>query len=745
MARKKRDLRTQAPDAPSEQAEIQDLLPDRNEELKDDPDVRDACLQLYKDIEKGFMEQWERSNSQLDYWDIYNCELGPKQFYSGNSKIFVPIVADAIDARKTRFTNQIFPTTGKNVEVVASEDKPQAMMSLLEHYIRKAQLRSVVVPTLLKNGDVEGQYNLYLSWVENERHVAYRVTRQDALDEDPDVALPGESDDDEEDSYEDIEEETVTHAYPHVEVLPDADVLILPFTATTVDEAVNTGGSVTVLRRYTKARIEQLVADGEIEQEVGDLIKEQFKAKEATQHPDKKKKITDAAGITGDAGKLVCYMYETWTKLTLTEKDEDGEEKKVRRICRIRYASEEIIASCRRNPYWCDQVPVISAPSDRTEGSGKGRSRIKRIETMQYAANDAVNEGMDTAAYALLPIVMTDPLKNPRTGSMILNVAAIWETNPNDTKFAQFPALWKDAFEIVNACKQQIFQSLGVNPAMLPSSTGQKGKTNQAQVAQEQQIDLLMTADVVTGVEADVLTPVLRWFVYLDHQFRKKELTLRQFGELGHEMNMEAVPPVQMDRRFEVRWFGVEAMRSVQQMQQQMAGINVIRGIPPQQYEGFALNLAPVLQQFMENLFGPVLARRVFTDLRSKMSMDPEFENQLLAQRFQLPVSPYDDDQEHIKKHLELYQEEGDPSGAIRTHMMLHSLSMQKKMAQAQQQGPQQQGAQGVPGGVGPGVPGQPRQGARTGGPRGGQGPAGMIHQDQMRDAGAMPRARGAV
>lgn len=207
-------------------------------------------------------------------------------------------------------------------------------------------------------------------------------------------------------------------------------------------------------------------------------------------------------------------------------------------------------------------------------------------------------------------------------------------------------------------------------------------------------------------------------------------------------MTMDEIPPVQFDRRFEVRWFGVEAMRSMQQMQQQMAGINVIRGIPPQQYKGFEMNLAPVLQQFMENLFGPQLARQVFVDMKSKLSLQPKFENSLLRASFNVPTSPLDDDQEHIKEHMQLYEENGDPSGVIRQHLMLHSMNMQaKQQAAAMQQQPQ--GQPGVPGGAGPGVPGQARPGGQSNGPRGGQGPAGMIHQDQMRDAGAMPRPRG--
>ena len=33
---------------------------------------------------------------------------------------------------------------------------------------------------------------------------------------------------------------------------------------------------------------------------------------------------------------------------------------------------------------------------------------------------------------------LTDPAKNPRVGSMVLNLASIWETDPKSTQFAQF-------------------------------------------------------------------------------------------------------------------------------------------------------------------------------------------------------------------------------------------------------------------------------------------------------------------
>src|SRR5215510_11311346 len=90
---------------------------DRKEELSERPEVMEALLELYKEIEVGFENQYDRSNEQMDFWDLYNCKLGMRQYYAGNSKIFVPIVHDAVQARVTRFSNQILPKNGRYIEV----------------------------------------------------------------------------------------------------------------------------------------------------------------------------------------------------------------------------------------------------------------------------------------------------------------------------------------------------------------------------------------------------------------------------------------------------------------------------------------------------------------------------------------------------------------------------------------------------------------------------------------------------
>lgn len=700
-------------------------VPDRDEELSTQTDVREALISLYKDVEKGFMDQYERANDQTDFWDTYNCKLGPKQFYTGNSKIYVPIVYDAVNARKTRFTNQIFPASGRNVEVTTEDGTyPYAVMALAEYYIRKTQLRTKIMPALMKCGDIEGQYNLYVTWRKTKRHVVWRVTK--------DVPESGEK-------VEDIQEDEIVHGCPDIEVLSDSDVLVLPTTADSLEEALACGGSVTILRRWSKTRLLQAVADGDVVKSVADAMTTEMTSENRGQYdPNRTKKMAAAAGIKGEGAGKYIQLYETWTRLNI-----DGD----RRIVRAYFGSEKQLLGCKRNPFWSDHLPIISAPVEKVHGSFKGRSKVEPVCDLQYQANDAANQGMDSASYALSPIVITDPARNPRTGSMILSMAAIWEADPKSTQFAQFPPLWKDALEIVAACKNQIKESLGVNPAMITQAPG-KAKRNQAEVAQEQAVDILTTADAVTVIEESMLTPLLNRMIELDHQYRDDDLTVRQFGPMGQKAEMERIPPIQMNRRYQFRWFGVEAARNAQQVQQQIAGLNVLRGIPPEMLGGHKLNMAPAIVQFVESTFGPRLAPLVLEPPEEQMPVPIEQEQMMLIEGFEVPLHQMDDDQAHIQAHGQLMHiaqsNENTGSGVVRkiqTHIWKHMQQMQaKQQAQMQQGMSQAGGSPGAPGGAGPGLQGSPRPGAQPAAPRGGQNPPGMIHQDRLRDPNVMPR-----
>lgn len=727
----------QDPEAKAEQEERADAAAMRDDELCHDTKIKERVIDLMKDVSKGFEAQWERGNDQLDFWDMYDQVMSPRQAYSGNSQVYLPIVYQAVEARAVRVVNKLFPRSQRSVDCISSDEKPLDIMALLEHYIRKARLRTQVIPALMRNGDVEGQYNLYVGWENSSRHVVYRTK--------PKIEIGGEDGDDPEevddptaeDDEFDVEEVETFHMSPVVEVLADADVCILPHTANSVGEALAKGGSATVIRRWSKARVEQAIDEEEIDEKAGEALLTLFGANKDEQGaPTTNKKHVDAAGITMGSGGKELTLYETWTKLKV-----DGE----RRLCRIYYAgtkgdagTEEMIASVKRAPYWNDKCPILSAPVKKVSNVFKGKSQVKPAADLQYSANDTWNEGMDSAAYALMPIVMTDPVKNPRVGSMVLNLAAIWETNPNDTKFAQFPALWKDALTIVAGIKNEIFQILSVSPAMMPQSSGQKGgKRNQAEIALEQQVDIISADDISTNLEDEILTPLLRWFVDLDYQFRDKPITVKQFGQMALRASMVDVPILENSRRFEFRWWGVEAARSAQAQQIQVSAVNVIKSLPPQSYEGYKLNMVPFVLSLVENAFGARIAPQVFENIKDKLTLPPEQENEYLIEGLDLPVHELDDDQEHLKEHIKAMVQ-GDSHGSVRQHMLQHRMQMNKKMQMAAQQ---LAGQQGSPGGGGqPGAAGTPRPGAQPAPPRGGQQPPGAIHSDRMQDPGAAPR-----
>ena len=732
----KKDPRTDVPELEDDEElpEVEttnDDIADRDEELSGMAGVSKALLKIYDDIAKGFDDQRERSDDQMDYWDLYNCVLNNKQFYTGNSQIFVPIVRSAVDARKTRFVNQIFPQTGRYVECISSDDeKPFGIMSLLEHYIRKARLRTQIMPALMKNGDVEGQYSIYVTWRKTKRYVVQRIQRETEID----TTLDPQTGDkvsitDPDNLYEDVEEEEIVHGAPMVEVLADSDILVLPQTCDSLEEAIAVGGSVSIMRRWSKTTIKKMMRDGSItKSEGGKLLKEMNKdeTQSGARKPDKAKEMVDAAGIKRGARGTYALVYETWTELMVGDQ---------RRLCRAFFGGPDNVLGCKLNPNWADHLPIISAPVNKVQGAFKGASLVKPAQDLQYYANDTINEAADSGTYSLLPIIMTDPQKNPRIGSMILSMAAIWETDPASTQFAKFPEMWKDGLNMVASVKAEIFQLLSVNPAAISPSMSQHGKKqNQAEVAQAQQVDILTTSDSVTVLEEGILTPLLQRMVELDHQYRDKDLTVAQYGAMGRRANMEDIPPVQFNRHYQFKWLGVEAARQQQQIQQQIAAVNVVRGIPPEQLQGRKLNLVPVVESLIENTFGPRLSPLIFPPIEDEMPVPVAEENMMLSEGFKVPVHMMDDDDQHIQAHMMAMKTNGgEGAKQFQTHIWLHMQQKAKKQqAQAAAQQMAMQGAPGVPGGAGPGVAGTPRPGAQPGQQRPAQQPPGAIHQDRM-------------
>lgn len=689
---------------------LDSVLEDRKRDYSELKYVQKQLSSLYSAVERAFEDKKTQSNLIDECWDIYNCVLNANQQYiSQNSQAYVPIVRDAIDARETRFINTLFPQNGRYADVVDSEGRvPYDLIALLDYYVGAARLRSHVVPALIRAGDISGNYALYVEWDEKFRYVVNKESKAEVLTE-TGAPIPGAKEYDDI-SYEEVKDERATFS-----VLDVRNLAVLP---TQVDD-VEDAEVVAVALRYTESKIKDCIKKGIFEKATAEqLLKNMGSGNKSDTNSDTPKKSSEAAGVKDDSkGNKTALIYQVWSRMKIK-----GE----MRLMVSHFGGADVYLGCKRNPYWNDRVPVILQPVNKRGDSVWGTSEVEPVKALQYSANDAVNMGLDSAQYALLPIVLVDPEKTPQVGSMVLSMAAIWMADPASTKFAEFPPLWKDAFTIVGSCKEQIFQSLGVNPAMIPHGNASK-KPSQAEVAQAQQVALESTNDQIAILEA-VLARVLEWCYDLDYQYRTKDITVKKFGQLGLQATMDQVEPFQTRQRYVFRWYGSESLKATQQVQQMISWGNVLKGMPPQVLNGRKVDLGPMLEFITEITCGPRIAPHVLIDQRHQLSVDPDLENELIRNQFPVQTHAMDNDVEHLQKHMPEMQT--NPSEYMKGHIMEHIKQLKEKSAQAQQ-GQQPQ----LP------APGAPRPGAIAQPPTGAQNPPGAVSPDQM--PLAMPRKPG--
>jgi hypothetical protein len=689
--------------------------------------IREKLGKVFDDNARGFEDQSPRADDQARYWEAYNCELNECQYYNGIAQIYIPAVRDAINAIVTRLGNQMFPQGGRAIEEVSADGtQSSGLIGLLEHYLREAEFEINVVRPLLRHLYIEGHGNVYVDWAEIERQIVSRETHGPRIEMGgQEVEAPGEE-------IDDIKEETIVEGRPVFEVLHDCDVLVLPQSADTIEEALAKGGSATVVRRWTKDKIEQMAEQGQITKRAARDLKDAM-AKMSRGEANQEKKLLEHVGIR--AGGKEATVWETWTMLPLDDKgaySEDGRP----RLCRVFFGPEREPLGCKRNPNWNDRVPLWSKPAEKVAGVFKGGSPAARVMSIQYEINDAVNEGADAAVLSAGPIIRQSP---DASGPLVLAIGAIWKGKAGELEMMQFPDLTPRAVTRVQMGLQMIFQSLGVNPSMLPQQT-RAGRPNQAQVAQEQAIDLLTTAEGVK-IASDAGTWALGWMVDLDYQYRDTEITVRQFGEMGRQAELEQVAPLQNRAGFSFLWRGAEQVKLMAMMQQQgTALLNVARTMRQElMAEGMQLRLAPPLQAAFQAVFGSFLGSQTLIDQRHQLTVPQAEENEWLGQGFEVPVHPLDQDIEHLRELLPWIQQTGDPHGTGKVHAQAHMLSMQmKNMASMQRSqaahggGPQQGG----------GGPGQPQPGATPGQPHAVKRPPGAMHPDQAAGGGIvqMPR-----
>lgn len=694
---------------------------EKDTEQIDDDDTLEECAGWYGRIKHAFDNKEEQDRDVEEGWSIYNCELDENQQYRGNTQAYVPVVKDAIDARTQRKVAQLFPANDRHLSAIASDGRtPFATLSLLEHYIRKTKLRSIVAADQIA-GDVTGQWNLLVEW-STAKHTIMELVKKPLIGADG-AEVVGEEE-------KDVETKEVEIEGPRISLVATEDVAILPPTVDELDDAE----LVVFKLRLSKERLEEMRDAGYFTDEATDDLVKRWDEKV---NPRKARAID--AGVKTQGTYKYALVYCCYGRIKVGPKPENGPDDRERKALIFYFCGPNKLIGCFENPDWSKKPPLICEPVKKIGGTVWGKAPVSKVKWLQWIANDFYMMACDSAQYRMMPIIMTDPLANPNYQTMVMGLAAVWGVDPNKTKALEFPDMWKDGFTIVDQIKKQIWESMNVTEAMMGrSQAGRKNTQQQAQMAMEQNIPI---TDEARRYEEVMLEPLCERIYELDLQYRKKEMTIPIMGEIGQLLHIEEIPPHQVSERYFFHWTGTDYMIGLQKMQQQTQFLNVLRGIPPNMLNGRKIDLTPGIEQATFLLFGPDVGPRILIDVRKMVTMDAELENEMLHNGFDLPVNPGDDDPEHLKVHNEAAKRTGDAEMTIRKHMDRHVGQMQAKAqmaaAAAQKQGG---GMPGTPGLAGPGTPGAPRMGALPAGPRGAQQPPGAIGADQIGDAQAQPR-----
>jgi hypothetical protein len=688
-------------------------------------DIYKSALKLYDAIQSAFEGKQEQCDRIEEYWAIYQCKPDTNAQYAGNSQCYIPATRDAINARTKRTLKQLFPTRHKHIEAVGSDaETPFTQLALLEHDVRSLRLKETVRSDLVA-GDVTGQWNLYIDWTRSYRRITELVKRNPSLVEvgenaketEVDLVDPGEEE-------EATEETDVLEEGPEVVDFATEDLAVVPPTCNDIEKAA----SVTIRLRLSKSKVESLVDEGIFHLKEGETTDTLWDSLESEANNSAKnrnvppKARASAAGVKTSGAYKYLLVYETTAKL-----EYDEGKSKVKRLSYVYYASQQRILGIVKAPQWGGKRPVISAPVERVSGSFFGQSKIEPVKFLQWNLNDFWNMGQDSAMYSLLPIWAADPEKNPNWASMVMGLAAVWPIAPDGIKPLTQPQLYKESYQICDGIKRQIWESMDVNEMMMGRMPA--GRKNNQMMGQFQQDQMTSIMDHAERYEEAILNPLAERLFEYERQFRTTKVLVEQRGEIGVKAKMTEIDPKSFDQRYQFRWAGTSIVQSQQLQQLRIAGMNVLRGIPPQQMNGRKLDVTPILESFVEGLFGPELAPKILIDERNLYTVDAATENIILHNNMPAPIHEADDDQRHIVEHTQGAQLTGDPFGRYRAHIAAHQMAMQTKLMR-QQGAP---GAPGVPGpqGTAPGVPGQPRPGAAPGGPRGPQNPPGLPGPDQ--------------
>lgn len=593
-------------------------------------------------IEQFFNDQQAFAENLQQYWAAWACEE-LESMYDGIHDLFLPTVHDAIEAGVKRDMSVVFPTSKVWVGVLgANSDAAVGVQRMTNaHLINNGFMDTMRLG--IRTARITGNIIVYVDWVTEKREIPQ-------LDDT---------------TGEEFMAEELLHEGPIFRAVQTENFIILPIMST-IQKAHLVGERRWVSEEDFEDRLEDgyYIADKAFTKEL-----EHF-----GDNPDQKN-IFDAKntgiGVRVTQGIKMIGVVDVFMDVDIG----NGKEP-----CVVTFTRNRVLRIVK-NPFRRGKRPYFAAVRKDAGTGFFGHGDAQFVKPFNIAANDLINQGLDSATYAVNPIFRVQPDKSPNWKTFLLAPGAMWVGGMVEP--IQIENLAPQAYELVMGLKQQVAETMGLVPPV-PSST--PGRKAPATINAMMQAELQMQeADWIRNLESNVLVPICKFLLELDQDNRQEHIV---FAE--SEAEFRVIEPHLVGREFIWEWRGSTQASNPVKIQQVMTALNILSKIPPGALGDKEINIAPLLDYLFGTLLGLPNQDEIIRD--SNISIDPHIENFALMKEVTLPVNKGDNDEQHIQVHSMVQTQ------ASQLHNQQHVAQMlKKKQAQAQQM----MGRTG-PGGQGP-------------------------------------------
>lgn len=254
----------------------------------------------------------------------------------------------------------------------------------------------------------------------------------------------------------------------------------------------------------------------------------------------------------------------------------------------------------RRNPFWFQHAPYVFQKLNETPDSfyGTGMGRVGK--SLQYLANDFMNQTNDNATYGLNPVTIINP--NLVVGNLEpLEPGRMWHmTDPSGVRFDRPPIeQMQYGLQMTNQMQSWMNDLLGTPPIMQGSNA--KGAARTATGAQILQTNVRSDLqDQVEDIELDVLLPLSEMVHKLGQQYQSQEL---QVATAGGTIN---VRPDDLVGEFGFSWLAsTQAINQQQRTQQALQLLQIMQPLVPLlQAQGKQFDPLPLIRRVAKEGMG---------------------------------------------------------------------------------------------------------------------------------------------